>query len=220
MHLGNGLRSGWLNPLLNGVSTVYLPEVDVDAFFSALEQYQPTCLNAGFALLRAILRRVPDYRSAVAQSRLRFLRAGLGRLDSDEIEGLEQAFGAPLLGGFSSTETTSIAHDPLPPRPRKRARWDFPGQRSCDHGQLRRDRRRSRQRRDRGPRPLVFAVISTIRSSRPRRSQASGFAPAIWDISTRTDISISPDASKRSSTAVEKRSRRSRSTWRCSLCRA
>ena len=126
MHLGNGLRSGWLNPLLNGVSTVCLPEVDVDAFFAALEQYRPTCLNAGFTLLSAILRRVPDYRPAVAQSRLRFLRAGLGRLDSDEIERLEQGFSAPLLGALSSTETTSIAHDPLPPRPRKRGTAGLP----------------------------------------------------------------------------------------------
>ena len=80
MHLGNGLRSGWLNPLLNGVSTVCLPEVDVDAFFAALEQYRPTCLNAGFTLLSAILRRVPDYRPAVAQKCLVFFGRAIRRL--------------------------------------------------------------------------------------------------------------------------------------------
>ena len=35
IHLGNGLRSGLINPLLAGLSIVCLPESDVDAFFAA-----------------------------------------------------------------------------------------------------------------------------------------------------------------------------------------
>src|SRR5215475_11256700 len=97
LHLGAGLRSSLLNPLLGGLSIVCLPESDVDALFAAIEEFRPTCLSAGFTLQRAMLRRAPDYRDALRQSRFRFLRAGTGRLEPEEIDRLEQAFGAPLL---------------------------------------------------------------------------------------------------------------------------
>jgi acyl-coenzyme A synthetase/AMP-(fatty) acid ligase/thioesterase domain-containing protein/acyl carrier protein len=126
IHLGNGLRSGLINPLLAGLSIVCLPESDVDAFFAAIEEFSPTCLNASFALLRAILRRAPEYREALRQSRFRFVRFGGGRLHPEEIGRLEDALGAPVLAGFSSVETTAISHDPLPPRGRKRGAAGLP----------------------------------------------------------------------------------------------
>ncbi len=126
IHLGTGLRSGLINPLLAGLSIVCLPESDVDAFFAAIEEFGPTCLNASFALLRAILRRAPEYREALRQSRFRFVRSGAGRLHPEEIDRLEDALGAPVLTGYSSVETTAISHDPLPPRRRKRGAAGLP----------------------------------------------------------------------------------------------
>lgn len=126
IHLGNGLRSGLLSPLLGGASVVCLPESDVDAFFAALNEFEPTCLNAGFTLHRAFLHRAPDYRDIVRRCRFRFLRAATGRLDPDEIDRLEQTFGAPVLVALSSAETTWIAHEPLPPRQRKRGSVGLP----------------------------------------------------------------------------------------------
>ena len=126
IHLGNGLRSGLINPLLAGLSIVCLPESDVDAFFTSMKEFQPTYLNASFTLLRNILRRTPEYRHALRQSRLRFLRSGAGRLHPEEIARLEDALEAPVLVGFSSVETTAISHDPLPPRQRKRGAAGLP----------------------------------------------------------------------------------------------
>jgi amino acid adenylation domain-containing protein len=126
IHLGNGLRSGLINPLLAGLSIICLPESDVDAFFNCIEEFQPTCLNAGFTVHRAILRRAPEYREVLRQSRFRFLRSGAGRLRAEEIERLEQAFEAPVLVGFSSVEAAAISHDPLPPRRRKRGAAGLP----------------------------------------------------------------------------------------------
>ena len=126
IHLGNGLRSGLINPLLAGLSIVCLPESDLDAFFAAIEEFRPTCLNASFTLLRAILRRAPEYRQTLRQNRFRFLRSGAGQLHPEEIDRLEDALGAPVLVGFSSVETTAISHDPLPPRQRKREAAGLP----------------------------------------------------------------------------------------------
>lgn len=126
IHLGNGLRSGLINPLLAGISIVCLAESDVDALFASIEKFQPTCLNATPTLLRTILRRAPGYRQLLRQSRFRFLRSGAGRLRPEEIDQLEDILGVPVLVAFSSTEATAISHDPLPPRQRKRGATGLP----------------------------------------------------------------------------------------------
>jgi amino acid adenylation domain-containing protein len=126
IHLGNGLRSGLLIPLLAGMSIVCLPESDVDAFFTSIEEFQLTCLNASPTLLRAILRRAPEYHQVLQQSRFRFLRSGAGRLHPEEIDRIEEAIGTPVLVAFSSTEAAAISHDPLPPRQRKRGAAGLP----------------------------------------------------------------------------------------------
>jgi acyl-coenzyme A synthetase/AMP-(fatty) acid ligase len=126
MYYGTGLRSGVINALLAGRSIVCLPHADIEAFFASIEQFQPTFLAAGFSVFRAILRRAPEFRAAVAQSRFRFMLSGSGRLDPDDADRLEQLFGAPMLTGLSSTETNRIAVDPLPPRLRKRGSVGLP----------------------------------------------------------------------------------------------
>ena len=126
LHLGNGLCANVVSPLVAGHATVCLPEADIVGFYESIEAFRPTFLIAGFAQFRAILRRAPEFSSAVAPNRLRFLRAGSGRLDPDDVDRLEQLFGAPMLVGLSSSETLQIAHDPLPPRRRKRGSVGLP----------------------------------------------------------------------------------------------
>ncbi len=125
-HLAGGLRATLLIPVLSGGSVVCLPEADTDGFFRAISEFQPTYFGAGFAIHRAILRRAACFHGAVAHHRLRFLRTTAGRLEPDEIERLEAIFGAPVLVGLGSTEVCGIAHDPLPPRPRKRGAVGIP----------------------------------------------------------------------------------------------
>ncbi|MGZ8212833.1 MAG: AMP-binding protein, partial [Burkholderiales bacterium] len=120
MHLNTGLHAALMIPLMRGGSVVCVPESDIDGFFAALDEYRITWLQAVFTVYRALLRRAPDFREAVARNRLRFMRVVSGRLESDEIDRIEQTFGAPLLIGFGMTEASMITHDPLPPRVRKR----------------------------------------------------------------------------------------------------
>jgi hypothetical protein len=102
-----------MNPLAMGHSTVCLAHADVAGFFASIEEFRPDFLIAGYSVFQEILRRAPEFRPASAQSRFHFLRAGSGRLGPDDVDRLEQLFGAPMLVGLSSTETMQIAHDPM-----------------------------------------------------------------------------------------------------------
>ena len=125
-HFAGGLRSSILIPSLAGASFVCLQESDVDGFFRAIETFAPTHVAAPFAIHRAILRRAAEFPGQVASSRFRFLRTTAGRLDPDESAALERLFRAPVLQGFGSTEVCGIAHEPMPPRPRKHGSVGIP----------------------------------------------------------------------------------------------
>jgi oxalate---CoA ligase len=112
---GAGLKSSCLIPLLNGCSLVCLPEFEVPAFFEAMDAFRPTWITAGYAFQKAILDRAGEYRDIVQRSRLRFMRSGSGRLEPEVKEGIESAFGAPVIDVYSSSETGAIASSPMPP---------------------------------------------------------------------------------------------------------
>jgi acyl-CoA synthetase (AMP-forming)/AMP-acid ligase II/acyl carrier protein len=126
LHLGSGLHNSFLNPLLNGMPLVCLAEADIEGVFKAIDAHGLTVINLGFAAFRELLRRAPEQTARLRRGRLRFLRSGLGRLEIEEIDRLEQAFDAPLLVGFSTSETHPVAHDPLPPKLRKRGAVGLP----------------------------------------------------------------------------------------------
>jgi acyl-CoA synthetase (AMP-forming)/AMP-acid ligase II len=113
-------------PLLRGASVVCLPESDIDGFFAALNEYRVTWLMASFVVHREILRRAPDFREVIARNELRCIRVLSGRLEPDEIDGIERVFAAPLLEAYGMTEAYSIACNPLPPHTRKRGSVGVP----------------------------------------------------------------------------------------------
>ncbi|MGB8434008.1 MAG: AMP-binding protein [Burkholderiales bacterium] len=115
LYHGAGLKSSCLIPLVNCASVVCLPEFEVSTFFEAMDTYRPTWITAGFTFHKAILEKVDAYRDIVQRSRLRFMRSGAGRLDPKVKEGLESAFGVPVIEQYSSSETGVIAISPLPP---------------------------------------------------------------------------------------------------------
>ena len=125
-HATLGLNSALMVPLQRGASVVCLPEGDIDGFFAALDEFRVTWLPAVFTMYRAMLGRAADFRQAVSGNALRVMRVAAGRLEPDEIERIEDTFGAPLLKGFAMTEAHLIAHDPLPPRRRKRGSVGLP----------------------------------------------------------------------------------------------
>lgn len=118
--LAGGVRTSILIPALSGSSVVCLGEGDVDGVFRAIDEFRPTNLAAPFSIHRGVLRRAHAFPDQVAASRFRFLRTTAGRLDPDEIDEIERLFRAPVLQGYGSTEVCGIAHEPMPPRPRKR----------------------------------------------------------------------------------------------------
>ena len=126
LHLGSGIRTVLLAPLLGGVPVVCLPEADVNAFFAAMDEYRLTWLTTGFTVCREILERAREHRDTMARSRVRLVRAGSGRLEPEEIDAIERLFGAPLLVALTSTETSAIALNPLPPRERRRGSVGLP----------------------------------------------------------------------------------------------
>ena len=85
-----------------------------------------TVFVASFAFHRELLACSPILSSRSRNSGLRFLRSGSGRLHPDEAERLADAAGAPVLMGLSATEAGAIAHDPLPPAPRRRGGVGLP----------------------------------------------------------------------------------------------
>ena len=126
MYHAHGLRMALMIPLLGGCTVACMPESDVEAFFEGVEEFRPHYLTAGFSFYRALLRRAPEWVARLDGARVRLLRYGSGALRPDEIDRVEQLFRAPLLAGLSSTESCGIAHDPLPPRPRKRGSVGLP----------------------------------------------------------------------------------------------
>jgi len=119
-HFAGGLRASILLPALTGGSFACLDEGDVDGFYRALVAEGVTQVSAPFAIQREILRRASAFPDAIAASRLRYLRTTAGALHPDDAERLERVFRAPVLQALGSTEVPGIAHDPLPPRVRKR----------------------------------------------------------------------------------------------------
>ncbi|MGZ8267403.1 MAG: non-ribosomal peptide synthetase, partial [Burkholderiales bacterium] len=126
MHHSHGLVVALMIPLLRGSSVVCLPESDIDGFFAALEQHRLTWLTAVPAVHREILRRVPDFPEVVADNCLRVMKVSAGRLEPEEIDRIERVFDVPLLVGYGMTEARMIAHEPLPPRVRKRGSVGVP----------------------------------------------------------------------------------------------
>jgi len=124
--LAGGVRSSIVIPALAGASTVCLDEGDIDGFFRAIDEFGPTNLAAPFSIHRAILRRAAEFPDQIATSRFRFLRSTAGRLDPEDADALERLFRAPALAGYGATEVSGIAHEPMPPRLRRRGSVGIP----------------------------------------------------------------------------------------------
>ncbi len=114
LYLANGIRSAYLLCLLGGGAINLLPEADPDAFLAAVERGEVTYTSASFTIQRELLRRLESGRR-VAPGRLRFVRVASGRMEPDEMDRLEAAFGIPVITGLASTETGALAQQGVPP---------------------------------------------------------------------------------------------------------
>jgi amino acid adenylation domain-containing protein len=119
LHLASGMRPALMFSLLNGGAVAILPEVDAPSLLAAIARGDVTYLTAPFTFHRELLSDPQAIRRA-APGRLRYVRVASGRLEADEMDRLEEAFGVPVTSALASTECGTVAHQELPPAPRRR----------------------------------------------------------------------------------------------------
>jgi acyl-CoA synthetase (AMP-forming)/AMP-acid ligase II/thioesterase domain-containing protein len=119
MFHGHGLKSSLLVPLANGSGVICPPNFDIPSFFQQMRALRPTWYSAASSIHRAILAGIDDYRDIAREAKLRFIRAGSGRLDPKVMAGLEEAFGVPVLERYGMSETGTLTSNPMPPGLRK-----------------------------------------------------------------------------------------------------
>ena len=126
MFHGHGLKSGLTLPVLAGSGVICAPTFDVESFFANMATMGATWYSAGYTVQRAIFDRIADFRAVAEAAKLRFSVSASGPIDVRVADGLEAAFGAPVLNRYSSSETCILACEPLPPALRKRGSAGIP----------------------------------------------------------------------------------------------
>jgi acyl-CoA synthetase (AMP-forming)/AMP-acid ligase II/thioesterase domain-containing protein/acyl carrier protein len=126
MFHGHGLKSGLVLPVLAGSGVICAFGFDVASFFANVATMGATWYSAGYTMQRAIFDRVRDFRGVAERAKLRFSVSSSGPIDLRVVDGLEAAFGAPVLNRYSSSETCVLTSEPLPPATRKRGTAGIP----------------------------------------------------------------------------------------------
>jgi thioesterase domain-containing protein/acyl carrier protein len=98
----------------------------MESFFRLLATLGPTWYTGSYTFQHAIHAAAAQHTAEIANSRLRFIRTGSGHLDDRIAEQLEGFMHTPVIAGYSTTETSCICANPLPPRKRKRGTVGLP----------------------------------------------------------------------------------------------
>ncbi|MQA67498.1 MAG: AMP-binding protein, partial [Alphaproteobacteria bacterium] len=123
---GHSLQGALYPTLFVGGSIVTLPEFSMESFFRLLATLGPTWYTGSYTFQHAIHAAAAQHTAEIANSRLRFIRTGSGHLDDRIAEQLEGFMHTPVIAGYSTTETSCICANPLPPRKRKRGTVGLP----------------------------------------------------------------------------------------------
>jgi acyl-CoA synthetase (AMP-forming)/AMP-acid ligase II len=116
----HGLIAGLLAPLSAGGAVVCTPGFDGFKFFEWMDELRPTWYTAVPTMHHLILSRASRHAEVIERVGLRFLRSSSASLPPPVMEGLEQAFGAPMIEAYGMTEAShQMASNPLPPDERK-----------------------------------------------------------------------------------------------------
>jgi acyl-CoA synthetase (AMP-forming)/AMP-acid ligase II/thioesterase domain-containing protein/acyl carrier protein len=121
--------AGLMNTLLtmySGGSVAVIDRLEATNFLRHLETFQPTWYDASPAFHKIIIGMVQGLSAPPSPPRLRFIRISTGRLEDEIAFGLEHFFGVPLIDGYSSTETGTIASNPPSLAARKRGTVGIP----------------------------------------------------------------------------------------------
>ncbi|MGE0650496.1 MAG: AMP-binding protein [Alphaproteobacteria bacterium] len=116
---GHSLQGSLGPTLFAGGSLVTLSEFSVESFFRLLATLGPTWYTGSYTFQHAIHAAAPLHAAEIANSKLRFTRTASGHLDDRIAEELEGLLRAPVITGYSTTETSCICLSPQPPRKHK-----------------------------------------------------------------------------------------------------
>ena len=116
----HGLVGALLSSIAAGASVVCTEGFLAPRFLTWLEEHAPTWYTAVPTMHRAILSREDQRRPARTRHGLRFIRSSSAPLPVPLLEGLERAFGVPVIEAYGMTEAShQMATNPLPPLVRK-----------------------------------------------------------------------------------------------------
>ena len=115
----HGIVAALLAPLHSGGSIVATPGYLATHFFDWMTEASPTWYTAVPTIHQSILERVKSA-SELRLPQLRFIRSSSASLPPAVMEGLETAFGAPVVEAYGMTEAAhQMSCNPLPPANRK-----------------------------------------------------------------------------------------------------
>ena len=116
----HGLVAAVLASLAAGGAVACTPGFDGFRFFGWLDELRPTWYTAVPTMHQLILSRAGRHADVIERNPLRFLRSSSAPLPPAVMEGLERAFGVPLIEAYGMTEAAhQMACSPLPPGERK-----------------------------------------------------------------------------------------------------
>jgi oxalate---CoA ligase len=116
----HGLVAALLASLHSGASVACCPGFHQLRFFDWLNELKPTWYTAVPTMHSAVLSRARDHQETVARHRLRFIRSSSAALPVSVLDGLEAAFGVPVIEAYGMTEAAhQMASNLLPPDTRK-----------------------------------------------------------------------------------------------------
>ncbi|OPY30761.1 MAG: 3-hydroxypropionyl-coenzyme A synthetase [Methanocella sp. PtaU1.Bin125] len=115
-----GLLGSLLGTIATGGSVVCAPGFQPERFFEWLRAYRPTWYTSVPAIHQHVLQLATERPDEARMSGLRLIRTSAAAMPQAVREGLEQAFGVPVIEAYGMTEAPhQIATNPLPPLPRK-----------------------------------------------------------------------------------------------------
>jgi acyl-CoA synthetase (AMP-forming)/AMP-acid ligase II/acyl carrier protein len=116
----HGLVGAVMASLVSGGSVVCTPGFNGPDFSRWLRDHRPTWYTAVPTIHQKVLEQARAPAGTPASHGLRFIRSSSAALPAAVREGLEQAFGVPVIEAYGMTEAAhQIAANPLPPRARK-----------------------------------------------------------------------------------------------------
>jgi acyl-CoA synthetase (AMP-forming)/AMP-acid ligase II len=121
-------RTALLHGIAAGASLIFPVTTDLGDYWDAIERERPTWMHASAGFLELLLRWLRANPGRPAPSSLRFVRVTAAPIAPESCDELARRLGAPVLPGYSTSETGIIATAMPPPAPYKPGSTGRPAQ--------------------------------------------------------------------------------------------